>query len=359
MSYLIKSSNGSFLKVPELQREINLFKDIKAFIKITQIIFKENPDIVHTHMAKAGAVTRAAVFFHNLISRKKIKTVHTFHGNVLEGYFKPLKSRLFIRIEKALAKVTDVIIAISQTQRWELTQKYHLAGDDKVHIINLGFELKRFTGINGNGKLRSSLGVGDEAQLIGIVGRLAPIKNHVLFMDSARLIRERNPNKDIRYIIVGDGELREHLETYAREIGIRKHVVFFGWEKEIQKIYADLDMLLLTSNNEGTPVSIIESMASCVPVVTTSVGGVKDLLGPIESSAPHLNGYSICERGILCPKGNAEAIANGAQYLIEHDNKELTKKAQDFVFENHSDKRLIEEIGNLYENLMKKEASCN
>jgi GT2 family glycosyltransferase len=352
MSYLINSDNGFLLKIPELQREINFWYDIMAFYKIVKTVFREKPDIVHTHMAKAGAVSRAAVFVHNLVSRKKIKTVHTFHGNVLTGYFNPQISKFFIGIEKALAKVTDVIIAISQTQKWELTQKFGLASDDKVHIINLGFDLTRFSSTNGNRKLRSYLGVGDETFLIGIIGRLVPIKNHVLFMDSAKLIMEKYPRKDLRFIIIGDGELRKQLESYAQEIGIGESVVFYGWEKEIQDVYADLDMLLLTSNNEGTPVSIIESMASGVPVVTTGVGGVKDLLGRIKTSSSGSNGCSICERGILCPKGNAEAVANGIQYLIENDNQDLVNKARNFVYENYTDKRLIQRIENLYENLI-------
>lgn len=353
MSYLIDTDKNFLINVPELQREISFFKDIKAFAKILQIIFRENPDIVHTHMAKAGAISRAAVFIHNLVSSKKIKTVHTFHGNVLDGYFNPQTSKFFIGIEKALAKVTDAIIAISQTQKWELTEKYNLASDDKIHIINLGFDLTRFSNANGNGKLRSSIGVKDDTLLIGIIGRLVPIKNHVLFMDSAKLIIEKCHDKNIRYVIIGDGELRDSLESYAKKIGIQKNVAFYGWEKEIPKAYADIDMLMLTSNNEGTPVSIIESMASCVPVVTTGVGGVKDLLGHIETRSSGNSDFSVCERGILCPKGNAEALANGIKYLIENDNRDLVKRARDFVFEKYTDKRLIERIGNLYENLMK------
>jgi glycosyltransferase involved in cell wall biosynthesis len=354
MSYLISNSNGGLLKIPELQREINIFKDIKAFYNIVKIVFREKPDIVHTHLAKAGAVSRAAVLIHNSISSQKIKTVHTFHGNVLDGYFDPQTSNIFIGIEKALAKVTDAIIAISKTQKWELTEKYKIANEDKVHIINLGFDLARFSNGNGNGngKLRTSMGVRDDTILIGIVGRLVHIKNHALFMDSAKLIREKFPGKDIRYAIIGDGELREPLESYAGKIGIRKSVAFYGWEKDIQKIYADLDILMLTSNNEGTPVSIIEAMASRVPVVTTGVGGVKDLLGSIEIRSSVDSDFSVCERGILCPKGNAEALANGIKYLVENDNHRLIQKARDFVLENYTDHLLIERVEKLYNNLI-------
>lgn len=353
MSYLVKSGRANpLIRVDEMQREIVFLKDLVSFFKIAWIIRKEKPDIVHTHLAKAGSISRIAVFVCNLFINKKIRTVHTFHGNVLEGYFSPLKSNIVIIIEKALAKITDAIIAISQTQKWELTEKFQLADANKVHIINLGFDLTRFLNTRRMGKLRSLLCVGDETLLIGIVGRLAPIKNHVLFMDSVKLLNERFPQKDIRFIIVGDGELRNYLEIYARKIGILEKVVFYGWEKEVEKIYADLDILVLTSNNEGTPVSIIESMASSVPVVTTGVGGIKDLLGRIETRARTEEDFSICERGILCSKGNAEAIASGIQYLIENDKHEILIRAREFVFKNYSDERLIERIEKLYHSLL-------
>jgi glycosyltransferase involved in cell wall biosynthesis len=277
--------------------------------------------------------------------------VHTYHGHVLEGYFSNLKSKLVILIEKLLARKTDAIIAISQTQKWELIKKYRLASAGKVHTINLGFDLSRFLDIRDKGKLRSIFGIEDRPLIIGIVGRLAPIKNHRLFLDTAKLIIERYTDKAIRFAIIGDGELMDSLKAYAKTIGIEHNVIFYGWEKKIERIYADLDILVLTSNNEGTPVSIIESMAASVPVVTTGVGGVKDLLGRIETRAQAKDDFSICERGILCPKGNATAIARGIQYLIESNNQGLVSKAREYVFENYTDKRLIERIGNLYDNL--------
>jgi glycosyltransferase involved in cell wall biosynthesis len=270
---------------------------------------------------------------------------------VLEGYFSALKSKIVFIVERLLARITDAIIAISQTQKLELTEKYHLVSADKVHTINLGFDLSRFSDIRDKGTLRLTFGLDDQIPVIGIVGRLAPIKNHRLFLDAAKLIIARYTDKSIRFAIIGDGELKDSLQKYAKAIGIEQNVIFYGWEKKIERIYADLDILVLTSNNEGTPVSIIESMAATVPVVTTSVGGTKDLLGRIETRAQTKDDFSICERGILCSKGNAKAIANGIQYLIESDNQDLVSKAREYVFENYTDKRLIERIGNLYINL--------
>jgi glycosyltransferase involved in cell wall biosynthesis len=349
MSYLIGETDGHLIKVPELQREIDIIKDIKAFIRILQIIFIEKPDIVHTHMAKAGAISRVVVFFHNILfPRKPIFCVHTYHGHVLEGYFSPFISSIFIGIEKMLARITDAIIAISQTQKWELTKKYKLTDPEKVHVINLGFDLTRLINLEGEGIFRSSIGADDKSYLIGIIGRLTPIKNHYLFIDSAKLVLERFPDKSILFVIVGDGELRRELENYAVSIGAANKVIFYGWEKNIKNVYADLDLLVLTSNNEGTPVSIIESMASSVPVVTTCVGGVKDLLGRIEVKLKNKMTCSICERGVLCTKGNPEAVASGIAYSIVNDNYIRTSKAKSFVMEKYSDKQLIDKIEKLY-----------
>lgn len=353
MSYRVNSRNELMMRIPEMQREITLTQDIKAFYKLFKIIHKENPDIVHSHMAKAGALSRAAVWAYNLfLFKKKVKTVHTYHGHVLEGYFNPIKSEIFVFIERILAKFTDAIVAISQTQKWEFTKKYRICDAKKIHVINLGFDLSCFLNQSRTGKLHYEIGVDEHTILIGIVGRLVPIKNHRLFLDAAKLIKEKLSNRSVRFIIVGDGELREDIELYAEKINIRNDVFFYGWAKDIQHIYSDLDIVLLTSDNEGTPVSIIEAMASSVPVVTTDVGGVKDLLGHMENSKSSNDGYSICERGIRCPKGNPEAIANGVVHLVGNEKNGMVGKARDFVLQNYTDKKLIESIERLYTSLL-------
>jgi glycosyltransferase involved in cell wall biosynthesis len=352
MSYITRFDRDIQIDVPELQREINIIKDTIALFKVLKIVFKYRPDIIHSHTSKAGTIARCAAMVFNLLSKEKTIIVHTYHGHVLEGYFSALKSKLVFIIERMLARTTDAIIAISQTQKWELTEKYHLASVEKIHTINLGFDLSRFLDISDKGTLRSTFGVDDQIPVIGIVGRLAPIKNHRLFLDAAKLIIARYTDKAIRFAIIGDGELMDSLRAYTQAIGIEHNVIFYGWEKKIERIYADLDILVLTSNNEGTPVSIIESMAASVPVVTTGVGGVKDLLGRIETRAQTKDDFSICERGILCPKGNATAIARGIQYLIESENQSLVSKAREYVFKNYTEKRLIEKTENLYKNLI-------
>lgn len=357
MSYLINGvKTFSFYKINELQREINPVSDLISLIKLIRIILRERPDIVHSHMAKAGALARVAVKIVNFSSCQNIKLVHTYHGHVLEGYFGRSKSKLFTFIEKTLGRCTDAIVAISKTQKWELLEKYEISLPQKVHKINLGFDLSKFH--NGNkqrGHIRNRIGVHENSFLIGIVGRLVPIKNHVMFIDAAKIVINKNLPVRLKFIIVGDGELRQYLEDYAKKQGVADSLYFYGWEKDIQKVYADLDVLALTSLNEGTPVSIIEAMASAAPVVTTGVGGVKDLLGDFLPIHNLKEGFKVCERGILCQTNNAAAFANGLEYVInsgyDSDCKKVSK-AREYVLENYSASQLVYNIESLYNYLM-------
>lgn len=356
MSYLFNGKKTVRIKkIPELQREISIVKDSIAFLKIFRTILKEKPDIVDTHMAKAGALARICVGIHNLFCKKQIKTVHTYHGNVLEGYFGELKSRLFTEIERSLSKLTDVVIAISQTQFWELCHKYQIAEPNRIYTINLGMDLAPFLrSSHTKGLFRKANRIDGSAILIGIVGRLVPIKNHYMFLDAAKLFLKRYDRRSVKFAIIGDGELKSELEAYAREIGISDDVIFYGWEKDVYKVYADLDIVALTSKNEGTPVSIIEAMACSVPVITTGVGGIKDLLGKYTTPVGNANGFKICERGIVCPKDNPVPFANGLQYMIMNGyltDQSRIANARNYVVQNYSDARLIENMEMIYTRL--------
>jgi glycosyltransferase involved in cell wall biosynthesis len=362
MSYLMQGCNGAILTVPELQREIDLRKDLRAFLKLFQTIINQKPQIVHTHTAKAGTVGRLAAGAYQLFSGRHVTLVHTFHGNVLEGYFSPVKSKLFGGIERLLARLTDAIIAISPTQKWDLVEKHGITEAHKVHTINLGFDLSPFTKLDRRRKriFRDAWKIDDDVVLIGIVGRMVPIKNHRMFLEAAQLVLSRNDHLPVRFVIVGDGELRSQLETYAADLGIREKVLFIGWVRDIPQIYADLDILALTSVNEGTPVSVIEAMAASVPVVSTGVGGIKDLLGAIEDRQPMPGGFKICQRGILCPKEDPDTFSKALAYMIEsgylQDNGRFSK-ARDYVLKNYSVERLVDDVESLYEKLLNSKRS--
>jgi len=355
MSYLFDSYDKSPTIIPELQREISLRMDLKAFRQIFNRLLKERPDIVHTHTAKAGSSARLAVLMYNFICEKKVRTVHTFHGHVFEGYFSRAKSLMFVWIERFLARLTNMIIAISETQKRDLLEKFQIAPAQKIRTVELGFDLRPFLGSKMlKGQFRRSLGINDNTLLIGIIGRLVPIKNHMMFFEAARVFLEENPGVHAKFVVVGDGELRDELEAYCQELGLASHVVFSGWMRNVPLVYADLDMLALTSTNEGTPVSIIEAMASSVPVIATDAGGVMDLLGPPDG-IPSSDGFVVCERGMLCKKNDASGFAKGLKHLMEVDIRQKQKRmmrARSFVRARFSQKRLLHDIESLYLDLM-------
>ncbi len=294
--------------------------------------------------------------FATFFETSKIIIIHTFHGNVLSDYFSRGKSFIFIMTERLLAKFTDMIIAISQTQKWELLNKYKIGSSKKISIVKLGFNLEPFqTAYRHKGALRKKIRISDDTLLIGMVGRMAPIKNHRMFFEAGKLLIEKQTNKKITLLLVGDGEERQQLEDYTDSLGIREKVVFYGWEKNIAMIYADIDILALTSLNEGTPVSVIEAMASSVPVITTGVGGVKDLLGSIFPEQPSDRNFRICERGILCPKNDPVTFAHGLNYMVDSNylsEKHRFEKARSYVLKNYSMGRLINDMESLYSKLV-------
>lgn len=356
MGYIAKFADEVKVVIPELQREISPYRDLKALLKVIREINRFKPDIIDSHTSKAGAIVRIAAFVCNRFRKQKIVTVHTFHGNILYGYFGRTKTFLFLMAERFLAKLTDRIVAISQTQAWELVHKYRIDRSEKVTTIKLGFDLKPFLAADQHmGILRGRLQIDEETVLIGIVGRMVPIKNHKMFLDAGKRLIENLNAKKIKLILVGDGAERQFLEKYATDIGIDNHVFFYGWEKNIPVVYADLDILALTSINEGTPVSVIEAMAASVPVVTTGVGGIKDLLGAMVEKNVHDRGFHICERGILCPKENPEIFSDALEFAIRShflDDKGRIKKAREYVVKNYSAERLIRDIELLCLSLM-------
>lgn len=355
MSYLFASDANQPIILPELQRDISLRMDLRALLRIFRILERERPDIVHTHTAKAGFSARFAVLVYNLIFGRRVHIVHTFHGHVFEGYFSRFKSWMFVMIERLMAAFTDVIIAISQSQKDEITYKYAIAPSTKVKAVELGFDLNPFLGCGPlKGRFRREIGVDSQTVLIGIIGRLVPIKNHRMFLEAVRLFLAKERQRKVTFLVLGDGELRAPLEAYCRRHSLEGRVRFYGWRRNVHEVYADLDVLALTSLNEGTPVSIIEAMAASVPVIATDAGGVLDLLGPVNGYGRH-EGYRICERGILCRKGDADGFADGLLHLVRANAAETrarVQRARGFVEKRYAKERLLNDIEDLYLDLI-------
>ena len=323
--------------IHELKRSINPFKDYFAYKKIKKIIKEFKPDIVHTHASKAGAVGRMAA-----IDCKVPVIVHTFHGHVFHGYFSPAKTKVFKKLESYLARKSSAIVAISEIQKNELTEIYKVCDSTKTHIINLGFDLfKYIENIEEKRKsFRSKYNLEDELA-IGIVGRLVHIKNHPLFIDAIEQVL-KNSTVKIKAVIIGDGIIRPELENYIKSKNITEHFIFTSWIKEVDWALAGLDLVCLSSDNEGTPVSLIEAQAAGKFIVATNVGGTKDILHP--------------DCGLLSERGDYETFKNNLLYAVKNF-EEVNKKAniaQKDVIEKFSYQRLCKEMDTLYKSLLKK-----
>jgi glycosyltransferase involved in cell wall biosynthesis len=316
-----------------LGREIRPFSDLLTLGRLYRAMRATRPAIVHTHTAKAGVLGRLAARLAGVPI-----VVHTYHGHVLRGYFGPLKTAFFRRLEGLLNRITDVPITVSSALRDELAAM-GIAPRDKIRVVPLGLDLERFTRPRARGVLRAVCGAGEDEPLVGVVGRLVPIKDVDTFLRAAAHVVRSVPGA--RFAIVGDGELRPALERTAAGLGLGARVTFVGWRQDLEAIYADLDVVVNSSLNEGTPVALIEAMAAGRPVVATAVGGTPDLLG---------NG----ERGALVPAGDPAALGDAIVSVLRGGAEAAfrARAAREYVLGHHSVDRLLRDIDALYRELL-------
>ena len=258
MSYLIAPGSHA-IHVPTLCRPLSPLNDVRTLFRLYGEIKRARPLIVHTHMAKAGLLGRLAAALYNAMRgpAPRARVVHTYHGHVLEGYFSPLMTSIFIGLERLLARASDRIIAISPAIERDLRDTFQIGRADQYRIVPLGFDLSEFAAVDDHarGEARRVLQLPAGADVVSTVGRLTAIKQHRLFLDAVRDAAQTRPK--LIALIAGDGELRAELEGYARELGIADRVRFLGWRRDLATIYAATDVFLLTSRNEGTPVALI------------------------------------------------------------------------------------------------------
>jgi glycosyltransferase involved in cell wall biosynthesis len=331
------------LVLPEMRRSIGIMNDYKSYQKLREIIGDFKPDVVHTHASKAGFVGRMAA------SKMKVPViVHTFHGNVFKGYFSPWKTNVYKKLERHLASKSTAIIAISELQKQELVQEHRICRAEKIEVIPLGFDLTRFHENQKElrQKFRTEYQLDDQTIAIGIVGRLVPIKDHAMFLHAFAAVKKRT-SIPIRAFIVGDGELRNELESLCQTLDLsyatsgKCDVVFTSWIKDVESVNAGMDIIALSSLNEGTPVSLIEAQASQKPIITTEVGGIRNIVIPGETA-------------LLSPKSDVNAFAHHMEKLVNNEDlrQQMSLKGWDFVENRFHYTRLVSDMKSLYSRLL-------
>ncbi|MCW5959751.1 MAG: glycosyltransferase [Pyrinomonadaceae bacterium] len=346
MRWFAEENGVSPVFVESLSRELSP-KDAVSLWNILKIIFREKPDVIHTHTAKAGTIGRVAAIIYRTFSRRRIFIVHTFHGHIFHNYYGSGKTKIFLAIERFLARfASDRIVVISDQQFSEIHEKFGVGRREQFRVIPLGIDLEKFAPGNADENLlRDQLKTGEDEMLIGFVGRLTEIKNLPMLMRAAEILKNNVQNS--RFVICGDGNVRTQLEDMAREKDLDGFLEFIGNREDIENIYAGLDIVALTSLNEGTPLSLIEAMAGGKAVISTAVGGVVDLLGEIVSEH---DGFQVRVRGVSVESKDFQGFAAGLRFLIENSElrKDLGKSGLRFVQENYSKERLFQDIRELY-----------
>ncbi|HEX8775513.1 MAG TPA: glycosyltransferase [Pyrinomonadaceae bacterium] len=370
MTYFARAHHVEPLIIPEMSREISP-KDAVTIWKLYRQLVRLRPDIVHTHTAKAGTVGRVAGLLYRWLvpsalwlRPRALRFVHTYHGHIFHSYYGALKTRLFLLIEKVLARIaTDAIVVISPQQYREIHEEFGVGRAHQFSIIPLGLDLEAFSGWRERRRvLREEIGASEDEVLVGIVGRLTEIKNHSLFLRAAASYkRERDEGARhearprVRFLVIGDGHLLGTLKEEARALGLEADVLFMGQRDDAETFYPGLDIVGLTSRNEGTPLTLIEAMATERAVVAVGVGGVVDLLGDETSAATgEREQYVLCERGMRVRPNDAEAFARALSVLVEDAplRREVGERGRRFVQENYAKERLASDVTKLYEELL-------
>lgn len=358
MSYFATENGVSPVFVTELSRELSP-KDIVSLWKVYRLMRDFSPDVVHTHTAKAGTIGRSAAFLYRwltwqtLIGRpRKLNVVHTFHGHVFHSYYGAAKTSVFLTIERMLARfATDRIITISRQQFHEINEDFGVGRAEQFSVIPLGIDLSQFdVDATSRAVVRDEIAASEDEIIVGFVGRLTAIKNIPLLLDAAAAIVSDPSAPKMRFVIIGDGELRGEQESTAKELGIERSITFLGNRTDVSVLLPGMDIIALTSANEGTPLSLIEAMAAGVPFVSTAVGGVVDLAGEKVESG---DGFDVCSRGIATTPGSSEAFAKALIHLAKDEKlrNKLALNGREFVVTNYSTERLVSDIAGLYREL--------
>jgi glycosyltransferase involved in cell wall biosynthesis len=313
MDYLAEELGVRPTLIPTLRRDPGL-SDLRALGTLVRLLRRDRPGVVHTHAAKGGTLGRIATVVAFPRRRSRPVIIHTYHGHSLTGYFGGTTAGFYRLVERLLAPVTDRLIAVSQEVRDDLVG-LGVAPPEKFTVVPLGFDLSPFSSdeqrAERRARLRGAWGAGDETLVVTLIARLVPIKRVDRFLAAAAMVAE---HESVRFVVVGDGELREHLQSSAQATALGDRLFWAGFRRDIPDVCYASDVVVLTSDNEGTPVSLIEAQAAAVPVVSTDVGGVRSVV---------LDGVT----GFLAPAGEVAALAAGVRRLLDDPSLRATMSA--------------------------------
>ncbi len=275
MEYYAEERGVAVVRLEGMSREISPLDDLRTLWSLWRLFRRERPDVVHTHTAKAGTLGRVAAILAGVPVR-----VHTFHGHVLGGdYFSPRRTRVFLEIERQLARATSRLVVLTRRQARQMAEELGVAPAGKFAVVPLGLELERFVEVDRRttrARVRGTLDLDDATPAVGIVGRMVPIKNHELFLEGVAALRRRLPGATA--VVIGAGEREASLKALAASLGLEGAVRWLGWRRDLPELYGALDAVALTSHDEGTPVALLEALAAGTRVVARDVGGVAEVL---------------------------------------------------------------------------------
>jgi glycosyltransferase involved in cell wall biosynthesis len=330
----MQSFRHKIIIIPELKREINPISDLAALIRLYFLFRRSHFDVVHTHTAKVGALGRIAA----ALTGKSI-IIHTPHGHNFYGYFGPLLSRIIAIIEKFLAYFTDKIIALTELEKKDLI-RFKVADAEKISLIYPGLELDRHLEINiEKDRMKQHFNITPHESIVGAIGRLEPVKGLRYFIEAAKEIAGQSANT--KFIIVGEGSLRQKLQKQVKEAGLENKFIFTGWREDTPEILSILDILVLPSLNEAVGMILIEAQAVGVPIVASNVGGIPEVIRDGQT-------------GILVPPGDPHSLARAINQLLADKQKRLnmSEAARAWIKDKFKPQDMADAVSSLYQELV-------
>ena len=317
-------------QIPQLGRPLRPISDAIAFLKIWRLLCREPFQICHSHTAKAGLITRLAALmakpWRKLKKFPNLKTVHTYHGHVFQGYFSPRMSKWICIAERYLARHTDVLITLTPLLRREISGHLKIP-EAQLKVVPLGLDLREYLKVEWNAK-------DSQPSTVGWVGRFSAIKNPLRFLDLAEILIQLS-DRPIAFVMVGDGPLRGHIEAELHRRKLAQAFHLTGWRSDLVAVYRGFEVLINTSDNEGTPVAVLEALCSGLPVAATNVGGTAEIL-------------NLPDQPVLCFAKENLVEACEHIYAWIRDGRRVDMNTRQFIAQNFSQEKLLVNLLEIY-----------